>query len=174
MPGRPTWSGTPLLLHRPTLSATRSRHLSDHVAIGPAAGGGRHGRGGSPARPSTRPGDRDGHGLRRGPGRLPGTPAGPRRNYAAWVTRHHLPPGTNRAVGSGYAKLTPSLRPPPRFPTKGADRARAGGATAPAPGRPRAERGQVPLGSHAAVGSVQSAVLHRANRDAAYRASPGR
>src|SRR5664280_2720546 len=83
-------------------------------------------------------------------------------------------PGTNRAVGSGYAKLTPSLRPPPRFPTKGADRARAGGATAPAPGRPRAERGQVPLGSHAAVGSVQSAVLHRANRDAAYRASPGR
>src|SRR5664279_5950517 len=46
-------------------------------------------------------------------------------------------PGTNRAVGSGYAKLTPSLRPPPRFPTKGADRARAGGATAPAPGRPR-------------------------------------
>src|SRR5450759_3166692 len=33
MPGRPTWSGTPLLLHRPTLSATRSHHLSDHVAI---------------------------------------------------------------------------------------------------------------------------------------------
>src|SRR5664280_2792554 len=27
-------------------------------------------------------------------------------------------PGTNRAVGSGYAKLTPSRRPPPRFPTK--------------------------------------------------------
>src|SRR5664280_1472485 len=64
------------------------------------------------------------------------------------TTRHGLHgttyPRDQPRGGKRIRQVDPSLRPPPRFPTKakGADRARAGGATAPAPGRPRAERGQ--------------------------------